>query len=933
MTEHPITDSGRNNLTNLCDDLYFHYWGKVKRSDSPDGPDSWHLLPYHGLDVAAVSYTLLREDVFLREKFMNEQFKSDEYLVSFISYLIALHDIGKFSDRFQDLVPSLASQLRQNIVKGDYTIRHDSLGLVLWNKSLKKHLKSTQFFLRGASISPLDWDVAFWPLISAVMGHHGRPPLVEVPGEVPDRHFSQENEDAALQYAKTCSEIFFPEQIPFGINPFKDFRDLTKRLSWLLAGLVVVSDWIGSDERVFPNVQEVMPLSTYWQKVALPTAWRAVRQSGMLPSRVASGSGLQVLFRSENFQASPMQAWAETSKIGQGSQLYIIEDSTGSGKTETALVLAHRLMQAGHGNGIFFALPTMATANAMYGRLSHAYDNLFSEGEVPSLVLSHSARHLSGKFHSSFGFEDQPLGRSPKGSDEDSAESLCTEWLADNRKKALLASVGVGTIDQALLSVLPARHQSLRLLGLARNVLIIDEVHAFDAYMNRLIGTLISFHTALGGSTILLSATLPKKTRFAFVQGFTDVISVPGSDSPDQDGYPLVTRVNAESETVISLPCRPGTEKTVIVQFFHHYREVLDLIARTSKSGQCIAWVRNTVGDAIKGYEDLVTNLSEDRVSLFHARFTAHDRFEKEHSVLNWFGRKSTPETRSGRVLVATQVVEQSLDLDFDVMVTDLAPIDLIIQRAGRLQRHLRGDRSPAVLYVYSPPLDKGVIREDWYSSFFPKAAWVYPRHGELFLTARKLQQKGSFTLPDDARELIEGIYGESVRPEKPEPLGVLDDRDYAEQCGDKQFAEQSTLDVRTGYHPVTGDGVLGHWSPEERVMTRLSDESTVIRMLIWDGSRIRPFHDEGRYSWEMSQVNVPDSYVKEAPAPDGACASAVSLAREAMPDKGRWCLLLPVREVGDGRYSAKVIDKKGGSRTFLYDSRTGARILKDGTE
>src|SRR5262249_9039299 len=155
--------------------------------------------------------------------------------------------------------------------------------------------------------------------------------------------------------------------------------------------------------------------------------------------------------------------------------LAIIEDVTGSGKSEAALIFAARLLSGGRADGLYFALPTMATANAMYDRLAASYRRLFADGSTPSLVLAHGKRRLHNGFADSILESEE---RQPQPYDED-AVAACAMWIADDRRKAFLAHVGIGTVDQALLGVLPSRHQSLRLWGLSDRVLVIDEAHAY----------------------------------------------------------------------------------------------------------------------------------------------------------------------------------------------------------------------------------------------------------------------------------------------------------------------------------------------------------------------------------------------------------------------------------------------------------------------
>jgi CRISPR-associated endonuclease/helicase Cas3 len=272
------------------------------------------------------------------------------------------------------------------------------------------------------------------------------------------------------------------------------------RTSFAVAGVAVMADWVGSSS-AFTYHNEPMPLATYWSKYALPTAEFAVREFGLIPCASASQRSLVELMGDERFtDLTPMQSWAYEVTLANDPTLYIVEDSTGAGKTEAALILAHRLIASGRASGVYFALPTMATANALYARFAKAYLNFFAAGSRPSLVLAHAARDLDPRFTEGLFY----------GSDATTgAEAECSAWIADNRRRSFLAQVGVGTVDQALLAVLPSRFQSLRLAGLMQRVLVVDEAHAYDAYMGQEIEGLLSAHAQLGGSAVVLSATLP----------------------------------------------------------------------------------------------------------------------------------------------------------------------------------------------------------------------------------------------------------------------------------------------------------------------------------------------------------------------------------------------------------------------------------------
>ncbi|HFD80307.1 MAG TPA: CRISPR-associated helicase Cas3', partial [Gammaproteobacteria bacterium] len=546
---------------------------------------------------------------------------------------------------------------------------------------------------------------------------------------------------------------------------------------------------------------------------ALPTAREAVAAAGILPPPVRPLEQPRKLFDYLE-TPTPLQQACLDLPIEAEPQLFILEDVTGAGKTEAALILAARLMAAGQGQGVYIGLPTMATANAMYDRMRKVYRRLYQPGEArPSLILSHSARHLSDTFRQSL---LTAQADNPRYGDEESIVAQCNRWLADNRKKALLADVGIGTIDQALLAVMPARHQSLRLLGLVGKVLILDEVHAYDAYTSEPLKRLIGFHAALGGSVILLSATLTSKQRADLIGAF----QCRKQATPESTDYPLLTQANARDIIVEkAVTTRASVARQVCVRLHHDETGLLEEIRAAVMAGQCICWIRNTVHDAREAWRALQESdwVENDKLHLFHSRYALTDRLCIEQEMLARFGKGSTPEQRRGQVLIATQVVEQSLDLDFDRMISDLAPIDLLIQRAGRLHRHQRGERGTPVLDVFTPePTEEP--QADWYKALFPKAQYVYPDTLVLWRTARLLAEKGGWKMPDDARDLLEPVYDD----EGPIPAGLIDAKTEVdgETHAERDAGRFASLQLDAGYRRNQ------RWDEEARIATRLGDES-----------------------------------------------------------------------------------------------------------
>lgn len=656
-----------------------------------------------------------------------------------------------------------------------------------------------------------------------------------------------------------------------------------------------------------------MDLRRYWEDIALPQARQAARDAGLLPSPISSKTGLASVFP-EITAARPLQSWAETVALPNGPALFTIEDATGSGKTEAALVLAHRLMAAGHGTGIFFALPTMATANAMYARLSNAYRRLFSDGTCPSLVLAHSRRSLHEGFRSSI-LEPaaDPRGDNVTPADQP-AGAQCSAWIADDRRKAFLAEVGAGTIDQAIMAVLPTRHAPLRLLGLSRQVLIVDEAHAYDAYVSEELRQLVTFHAALGGSAIILSATLTRAQRRELQTAFLAGLDANG----EPDGavaYPLVTTTSASGIT--AEPCRmaPELERRVAVERLANAAAAITEIKAAAEVGAAVAWIRNSVNDAIEAHRAFASAGIE--AMLFHARFAMGDRQDIEQEVLQRFGRSSVGEQRHGRVLVATQVIEQSLDLDFDLIVTDLAPADLIIQRAGRLWRHDRSARpasGPRLLLLCPEPVDDPPTA--WLGPELLRTAFVYPDHALLWRSARALLETGYIKTPGGIRSIVERAYDRDADNAVPRGLTRAASNAEGAELAAAAVAFQNLLKIEEPY-----ERRAGFWEPDVRTPTRLGDAQITFRLARAENGAVVPWyqHEETRRAWALSEVSVRATRLLGAPE-----NAAVEAIKGEWPAWDREIPVLLLQSDGDGGWQAAALDGRGKDCLVTYSSTTG---------
>ena len=908
------------------------YWGKA-RPGGGTGAD-YHPLPYHSLDVAAVGEVYLTAHPRLLGFFAEALGLSPASTLRWLTFWLALHDLGKFSLAFQGLRDDLVCRLQRREATLSYTIRHDSLGALVWKDRL---LAQRDVLGLGANAGKRLKHLMPWVL--AVTGHHGEPPRLDI-GTV-DLHFHETDIDAAAQFVAAARRLLLPQDALDGALALdKGLERTGKKLSWWLAGLTVLADWIGSNTEFFRYRDEEIPLERYWRD-ARNAAKKALLASGVLPQPRGVARTLPQLFgwaaTGETRTPTPLQAWATNVSLLDTPQLFLLEDVTGAGKTEAALMLAHRLIQGGHADGIYFGLPTMATANAMLPRVQAIASNLFAEHAQPSVVLAHGQRGLVAGFRNTVLSANTPED-DPAQRDDETASARCAAWLADSNKKALLAQVGVGTIDQAHLAVLHAKHQSLRLLGLFRKVLIVDEVHACDPYMQKLLERLLQFHAAAGGSAILLSATLAQHMKQALADAFAQGGGAESAPALTKDDYPLAVQMSLGS-TLLEQPLetRPEVHRNVAVDYVADLAQVHARIHAELARGRCVCWVRNTVADAATAWQYFTDALGSERVELFHARFAMGDRLAIEQRVIAQFGEQSNATQRAGRLVIATQVIEQSLDVDFDLLVSDLAPIDRIIQRAGRLQRHIRDavgnrikgvdQRGGARMVVFGPAFSK-LPAADWYRQLFPSGAYVYPHVGQLWLSARCLQS-GAFAMPDDGRALVEGVFGDAAQAEISAALDIASQAVEGKNWAAVNHAASNALQFGPGY----ARGPHGNWVDDidqsdpagfddwagDSAATRLGESTAWVRLARWQSGQLSPWHADG---WEASSLRLPSRLIVE-PVLDAQQQAAKQQVETELPDRGRWSVLLPLSS-RNGQWIAQAKDRQDKERCWCYDEKRG---------
>lgn len=773
-----------------------------------------HPALYHMLDVGAVAERLLARsqiDLSVREA---------------LTFLAALHDLGKIGDGF-----------RAMIERGDtQPERH-------WEVSRAWFAH----FDEGALASVLGSDVFVRvPLYDATAGHHGAPPPIRAGSRDPWRDTVRRAGTDAERDARWTIEAFaslFPaaslDALELDLREAEgDWCRAAKPLSWWFNGLLVVADWVGSNADWFEPQEAGPSVEEYWP-IARERAKRALEAAG-LEGAVPSPVGSRLLVPHPFL--TPMQQAAADAPLPGGPTLAVIEDATGAGKTEAALVLAHRMMQAGKADGITFALPTTATANAMFDRMVGA-GSLF-EG-LASLALAHGRAGFDDRFRTIVGRE----------AGEPDALS-CSEWFADARRRPLLAHLGVATLDQALLGTLPTRFMALRLYALSRRVLVVDEAHDYDPYTSALLERLLAFQAMLGGSAILMTATLPARARTALEAAFErGRLRPPPEETAEADAYP---RLSLRGEGSWAQPVNPvmSTVRRVAVRRLDTLDAALDVVANAAARGAACAFVRNAVDEAVF----VVSALRERGVeaTLHHARFALCDRLANERALIKTFGKHGTG--RAGKVVVGTQVLEQSLDVDFDVMASDLAPVGALIQRAGRLWRHMemrpRRERpiDGPTLHVLSP--DPAFARDANWSRDLLGAGWyVYPPPVQ-WRTAQVLFDAGAIDAPGGLRALVEAVdeeRGELI----PDALLAADAEWLGAMRYDRAHAAQNALDHEEGY----GGPGTQKVHDDETFPTRLGPEQVTLvlarreadgSLAPWAANEPMPAR-----AWALSEVQI----------------------------------------------------------------------------
>ncbi|MHB8194443.1 MAG: CRISPR-associated helicase Cas3' [Bellilinea sp.] len=710
--------------------LYKTLWAKTNKNDD------WHPLLFHMVDAGNVALTLWQHYLpsSTRDRFSRLLRMDSDQAGRLLAFWASLHDMGKASPAFQ------AKSWKR---KKDLTAR----GIPFPdNLSPKPHGLITTWALFSLLPSHLR------PVGRVLSGHHGN---LSNGNEIMDAgRFDQLGrerlwEDMRSQIFEELQRVFSPPSIDsLPDNPVEQ-----NSLLLLLLGLVVASDWVASDDSRFGFTPPDIELVEYVKK-SKDTAWLTVQELGFTGWQADGQFGtFPTLFDHRKISkpnAIQQKVMDVTSEVLPPS-LVILEAPTGTGKTEAALYLADRWLQTSKGRGIYIAMPTTATSNQMFSRTREFLKHRYPESLV-NLQLVHGQAFLDDAY---LALQLAQIG------EDDEGHVAALKWFTAS-KKALLAPFGVGTVDQTFLSVLQSRFFFLRLFGLEGKIIIFDEVHAYDTYMSELFFRLLGWLRAVGTSVIILSATLPDSSRRRLVSAYSgDNNEKPVGDIPP---YPRLTIQTAAGTSVHTLPIPTKISRQVRLYWIGKAEEdIVQYLSAELSDGGCGAIICNTVARAQQVYLAVkaAAIVPDDECVLFHSRFPYIWRNNIEERVLARFSRDGPRPVKS--IVVATQVIEQSLDLDFDLIITDLAPVDLLIQRAGRLHRHA-GRQRPASLTTPTMALTRPDETREGIPDFGPDR-FVYESY-ILDRTFILLRDRSVLALPEDTSELIEGLYGESPLPE-----------------------------------------------------------------------------------------------------------------------------------------------------------------------
>ena len=682
-------------------------------------------------------------------------------------FIGAIHDIGKASPAFQlkkgfANSKDLDKELIEKLVRAGF-IGIDSPDLLSSPEKTPHGLAGEVILSVLSDRFKKENDIG-----SIVGGHHGRPIdnksiISETLASYKKNLFQSENEDSDIykKWLSVHTEILNNALKSSGFKRCEDIPILSQPAQAMLLGLLTMADWIASNTYFFPLIGIFDDTDIDMDKRCEHgfTKWRYSNQSDMwLPEIYADCNGL---FKERfGFEPRDVQSiFAQTISDAKNPGLIILEAPMGLGKTDAALVGAEELAVKSGRSGLFFGLPTQATSNGIFPRIiSWLKKQSVELGEKRGLRLVHGKAFLNEEYNNLTSASNIDVD----GDNEGREGFVVNQWFC-GKKTAIMDDFVVGTVDQLLMMALRQKHLALRHLGLSKKVVVIDEVHAYDAYMDQYLNMALEWLGAYNVPVILLSATLPKKSRVDFIKHYLTgkgvKLSKEDMSSLMVENYPLITYTDNDKALNVK-DFAPIEDKRIEIKYTdtENLPKLLDSLL---DEGGNVGVIVNTVKKAQNIAKELSEKFGDENVMLLHSSFIATDRVKNEEKLMKYLGRDGDRPDKL--IVVGTQVIEQSLDIDFDVMISDIAPVDLLIQRMGRLHRHTRDNRpkkhEKPVLYV---------LGNDKNLEFETGSEAVY---GGYLLARTGYFLGDSIRLPSDISRLVQEVYDENIDPELSDEL------------------------------------------------------------------------------------------------------------------------------------------------------------------
>jgi CRISPR-associated endonuclease/helicase Cas3 len=803
-------------------------WAKLRHDDSGAVVAALPLVD-HALDVGAAFAALLAGGAWAGALAAAAGRPLTSLDHARLTVLAALHDIGKANAGFQ-------ARARP----GAAPVGHEPQVAALLKAERLRGSAAGQALLAVQR----DWGAA--GLMPALFAHHGRPREAfagppptggrNLAWQAHEKHWRpRDGYDPVAAAAAVIARVRARHEGAWEDGP--TLPD-APRFAALFAGLVTLADWLGSDERRFPVDG---PHGQARDALRREQAAAAVRGRGLAPLETPA-AGFPAAF---GFDPRGVQGEAAADGLGA---VALIEAETGSGKTEAALWRWLALRRRGAVDGLFFALPTRTAAVQLHRRVQRMLDRVWGDG-APEAVLAVPGYLRAGDA------EGQALPGWRVRWDDRGDDA---RWAAERADRFLAARVAVGTIDQALLASLPVRHAFVRAAALARSLLVVDEVHASDAYTGGLLAALLANHVGAGGQALLLSATLGGTARARLLGG-----AAPTLAEAETAAYPALSGSAASLRAVAADGAPAKRVRIEIAGLIDDPAAIAAAAVAAARAGASVLVVRNTVAGAVAAARAVEALAPEFAFTvggvqtLHHGRFAASDRRLLDDAVETAFGRGRSAE---GRVLVGTQTLEQSLDIDADLLLTDIAPIDVLLQRIGRLHRHPRGDRGAfaAARAVVLRPAERDLtpLLGRRMHGLGPDRA--YPDLLQIEATLRVLEAHGAVTIPADNRRLVErALHPEAIEALAAE-LGTAWQNHRAGRSGRDVADRQQAADLALSFDTPFRDIVFP--SDEAPIATRLGARDLLVDL---EGAPAGPF------GAPVSRIAIPRWMAPDATADD----------------------------------------------------------------